>query len=72
MIPAATIQVILNHFALKLDPFSSVFAPRVYHKVISLPQLVISLMNVKEMISQTINPFSNLVSSPADTKCGTI
>ncbi|XP_078166058.1 glutathione hydrolase 1-like [Carex rostrata] len=34
MIPAATLQVILNHFALQLDPFSSVYAPRVYHKLI--------------------------------------
>ncbi|KAJ4794169.1 Gamma-glutamyltranspeptidase [Rhynchospora pubera] len=34
MIPAATIQVVFNHFALQLDPFSSVFAPRVYHKLI--------------------------------------
>ncbi|KAJ3679675.1 hypothetical protein LUZ60_017686 [Juncus effusus] len=34
MIPAATIEVILNHFALKMDPFSSILAPRVYHELI--------------------------------------
>ncbi|KAE8715825.1 putative inactive gamma-glutamyltranspeptidase 4 [Hibiscus syriacus] len=31
---AGTTQVFLNHFALGLDPFSSVTAPRVYHQLI--------------------------------------
>ncbi|KAK2651692.1 hypothetical protein Ddye_011548 [Dipteronia dyeriana] len=31
---AGTTEVFLNHFALKMDPFSSVMAPRVYHQLI--------------------------------------
>ncbi|VAH33016.1 unnamed protein product [Triticum turgidum subsp. durum] len=33
MIPAGTIEVLLNHFAKNMDPLSSVMAPRVYHQV---------------------------------------
>lgn len=33
MIPAGTLEVFLNHFAKKMDPLSSVMAPRVYHQV---------------------------------------
>ncbi|KAL5756527.1 hypothetical protein ACOSQ2_021273 [Xanthoceras sorbifolium] len=31
---AGTTEVLLNHFALGMDPFSSVMAPRVYHQLI--------------------------------------
>ena len=31
---AGTTEVFLNHFALKMDPLSSVMAPRVYHQVL--------------------------------------
>ena len=34
MIPAGTIEVLLNHFAKNMDPLSSVMAPRVYHQLI--------------------------------------
>ncbi|CAN6269945.1 unnamed protein product [Urochloa humidicola] len=34
MIPAGTIEVFLNHFVKKMDPFASVMAPRVYHQLI--------------------------------------
>ncbi|KAM4127922.1 hypothetical protein ACJW30_02G126500 [Castanea mollissima] len=34
MIIAATAEVLLNHFARGMDPFSSVMAPRVYHQLI--------------------------------------
>ncbi|XP_062225816.1 glutathione hydrolase 1-like isoform X2 [Phragmites australis] len=34
MIPAATIEVFLNHFVKSMDPLSSVMAPRVYHQLI--------------------------------------
>ncbi|KQJ82945.1 glutathione hydrolase 1 isoform X2 [Brachypodium distachyon] len=34
MIPAGTLEVFLNHFAKKMDPLSSVMAPRVYHQLI--------------------------------------
>ncbi|KAL1830993.1 hypothetical protein ACET3Z_000644 [Daucus carota] len=34
MIIAGTTEVFLNHFARKLDPLSSVMAPRVYHQLI--------------------------------------
>lgn len=34
MIIAGTTEVFLNHFVKKLDPFSSVMAPRVYHQLI--------------------------------------
>lgn len=30
---AGTAEVLLNHFAKGMDPFSSVMAPRVYHQV---------------------------------------
>jgi len=33
MIPAATIEVFLNHFVKNMDPLASVMAPRVYHQV---------------------------------------
>lgn len=33
MIIAGTTEVFLNHFALGMDPFSSIIAPRVYHQV---------------------------------------
>jgi hypothetical protein len=33
MIIAGTVEVLLNHFARRMDPFSSVMAPRVYHQV---------------------------------------
>ena len=32
-IPAATIEVFLNHFVKNMDPLASVMAPRVYHQV---------------------------------------
>ncbi|RID43541.1 hypothetical protein BRARA_I00395 [Brassica rapa] len=31
---AATTEVFLNHFFLKMDPLSSVLAPRIYHQLI--------------------------------------
>lgn len=34
MIIAGTMEVFLNHFARKMDPFSSIMAPRYYHQVI--------------------------------------
>ncbi|OEL37893.1 Gamma-glutamyltranspeptidase 1, partial [Dichanthelium oligosanthes] len=34
MIPAATIEVFLNHFVKNMDPLASVMAPRVYHQLI--------------------------------------
>ncbi|KAL5214522.1 hypothetical protein ABZP36_003674 [Zizania latifolia] len=34
MIPAGTMEVLLNHFAKNMDPLSSVMAPRVYHQLI--------------------------------------
>lgn len=34
MIIAGTTEVFLNHFAKKMDPLSSVMAPRVYHQVL--------------------------------------
>lgn len=34
MIIAATTEVFLNHFAKRMDPFSSVISPRVYHQLI--------------------------------------
>ncbi|KAE8706935.1 Gamma-glutamyltranspeptidase 2 [Hibiscus syriacus] len=33
---AGTTQVLLNHFALGMDPLSSVMAPRVYHQLVTL------------------------------------
>uniref|UniRef100_J3LYI4 Gamma-glutamyl transferase n=1 Tax=Oryza brachyantha TaxID=4533 RepID=J3LYI4_ORYBR len=33
MIPAGTMEVLLNHFVKNMDPLSSVMAPRVYHQV---------------------------------------
>lgn len=33
MIIAGTSEVLLNHFVKGMDPFSSVTAPRVYHRV---------------------------------------
>ncbi|KAI5004712.1 hypothetical protein ZWY2020_031955 [Hordeum vulgare] len=36
MIPAGTIEVLLNHFAKNMDPLSSVMAPRVYHQVATI------------------------------------
>ncbi|XP_052150957.1 glutathione hydrolase 1-like [Oryza glaberrima] len=34
MIPAGTMEVLLNHFVKNMDPLSSVMAPRVYHQLI--------------------------------------
>ncbi|XP_058187026.1 glutathione hydrolase 1-like isoform X4 [Rhododendron vialii] len=34
MIIAGTMEVFLNHFARKMDPFSSIMAPRYYHQLI--------------------------------------
>uniref|UniRef100_A0A453C489 Glutathione hydrolase n=1 Tax=Aegilops tauschii subsp. strangulata TaxID=200361 RepID=A0A453C489_AEGTS len=40
MIPAGTIEVLLNHFAKNMDPLSSVMAPRVYHQVPFLTETI--------------------------------
>lgn len=37
MIIAATAEILLNHFARRMDPLSSVLAPRSYHQVLLLP-----------------------------------
>ncbi|XP_066347755.1 glutathione hydrolase 1-like [Miscanthus floridulus] len=34
MIPAGTIEVVINHFVKNMDPLASVMAPRVYHQLI--------------------------------------
>ena len=37
---AGTAEVVLNHFAKGMDPFSSVMAPRVYHRVCFIASLL--------------------------------
>lgn len=44
MIIAGTTEVFLNHFAKKMDPLSSVMAPRVYHQVYPLSLFLNSII----------------------------